>query len=379
MYFFKSLKEEVKEFVLYSNEQMVRIRLVIQDKFSLYFGSSLNLSEDFEVIYYYDDANFIKLYRTNSLQVHIEENFFNQINSYLHPLSLIIRKSTNGTLNSVLQDLDARLDELFNDMRKTQFIPAIRSFTSTLPPAVRTEMVKEIGRLQSNRLQQQAQIDLFLMVDFEKQVQYMLGEFEARGGSFTSVLKSGMTKPQIPTQSNYTLELVEAILRGKYQVKNGVESLSIEGRKKPVFLNQSSSGQQEVIRLLQEFFLSIVLKDVRFRVIEEPEAHLSPLRQSLLVQLMIEMLNTTENEILITTHSDHILNAVLVGAKKFQNQEQGGINHSDIKISFFALDEVSQRQHKVIQPRCFASTKPHRVHHGGAKFEPSLGRGAAQR
>ena len=186
------------------------------------------------------------------------------------------------------------------------------------------------------------------MVDFEKQVQYMLGEFEARGGSFTSVLRYGMTRSQIPAQSNYTLELVEAILRGKYQVKNGVESLLIEGRRNPVFLNQSSSGQQEVIRLLQELFLSIVLKDARFRVIEEPEAHLSPLRQSLLVQLMIEMLNTTENEILITTHSDHILNAVLVGAKKFQNQEQGGINHSDIKISFFALDEVSQRQHKVV-------------------------------
>ena len=89
VYFFKSLKEEVKEFVLYSNEQMVRIRLVIQDKFSLYFGSSLNLSEDFSVTYYYNDANFINLYRTNSLQVHIEDNFFNQINNDLHPLSLI--------------------------------------------------------------------------------------------------------------------------------------------------------------------------------------------------------------------------------------------------------------------------------------------------
>ena len=168
VYFFKSLKEEVKEFVLYSNEPISRIRIVIQDKFSLYFGSSLSLSEDFLVEYYYNDVDFIKLHRSPSLQVKIADDFFSRINDYLHHLSQIIRRSTNGTLNSVLQDLDTRLDELFNDTRKTQFIPAIRSFTSTLPQAVRTEMVKEIGRLQSNRVQSQAQIDLFLMVYFEK-------------------------------------------------------------------------------------------------------------------------------------------------------------------------------------------------------------------
>lgn len=270
VYFFKSLKEEVKEFVLYSNAPISRVATTIQSKFSLYFGSSRNLADDFSVIYYYNDIDFIKLYRTNSLKIDIEDSFFRRINESLHFLSQIIRPSTNGTLNIILQDLDTKLDELFNDSRKAQFIPAVRSFTSTLPPAVRTEMVKEIGRLQSNHDQLQAQVDLFLMVDFEKQVQYMLGEFEARGGSFIQILRilrttpvrvrrtrTGLLSESIPqplNESNVALELLEQILRGKYQVKNGVESILIDGREKPVFLNQASSGQQEVIDSYKHFF-----------------------------------------------------------------------------------------------------------------------------
>jgi AAA15 family ATPase/GTPase len=342
VYFFKSLKEDVKEFILYSNRTMGDIRSVIHDKFSLYFGSSVDLSDDFEVTYYYEENKWVRLshYNTN-LAVSFNDAFYYALIEELNPLAQILRKNTNGTLNLVLQDLDYKLDVLFNDTRKAQFIPAVRSFTTSLPPSVRTEMMKEIGKMQGDKYQSQAKIDLFLLFYFEKQVQYMLGEFEARGGTFMSV---GGAQPPITV-----LDLSEKILRGTYQVRNGVESIVIEGRAKPVFLNQASSGQQEVIRLLQEFFLSIVLKDARFRVIEEPEAHLSPHRQSYLVEFMIETLNkSTDNEMLITTHSDHILNAVLVGAKKFQLGEQGGINHEDIKVYYFASDENFPRLHKVM-------------------------------
>jgi AAA15 family ATPase/GTPase len=350
VYFFKSLKEELKEFVMYGDQPISQIRKAIQDKFSLYFGSSQNFSHDFEVIYSYDDNKWVRLSRDASLLVSFEQSFFEEINREIHPLSQILRRSTNGTLDLVVRDLEQKLDILFNDNRKTQFIPALRSFTTFFPRSVRTEMIKEIGKMQSDRTQSQGKIDLFLTVDFEKQVDILLGKFDASGGTFNSVLKQMYRR--VPTVRRVTfksaLSLSGKILRGEYRVQNGVESISVEGRDRPVFLNQASSGQQEVIRLLQEFFLSIVFNDSRFRVIEEPEAHLSPHRQSYLVQLMIEMLTTTNNDLLVTTHSDHILNAILVGAKKFELGEQGGINHEDIKVYYFASDEDFPRQHKVM-------------------------------
>lgn len=341
VYFFKSLKEDVKEFILYSNLTMGDIRSAIHDKFSLYFGSSLDFSDDFEVIYYYAENKWVRLTKYNtSLAVSFKDEFYYSLNEELNPLIPILRKSTNGSLNLVLHDLDDKLDVLFSDNKKAQFIPALRSFTTSFPPSVRTEMMKEIGKMQGDKYQSQAKIDLFLLFYFEKQVQYMLGEFEIRGGTFTNI--SG-AKPPLKA-----LNLSEKILRGTYQVRNGVESIAIIGKEKPIFLSQASSGQQEVIRLLQALFLSIVLKDAQFRVIEEPEAHLSPHRQSYLVEFMIETLNQSmDNAMLITTHSDHILNAILVGAKKFQLGEQGGINHEDIKVYYFASDEDFPRLHKV--------------------------------
>jgi predicted ATPase len=343
IYFFKSLKEELKEFVMYSDEPIVHISKAIQDKFALYFGSSQNFSENFTVTYFYDENKWVELTRTRSLKVEFKPTFFSEINNELHSLSQILRRSTNGTLDLVVRDLERKLDILFNDNRKTQFIPAVRSFTTSFPRSVRTEMIKEIGKMQGDKYASQAKIDLFLMVDFEKQVDVLLSKFEASGGTFSSMVRRNAN-----TSFQTVLNLSEKILRGEYKVRNGVESISVEGRDKPVFLNQASSGQQEVVRLLQEFFLSIVLNDARFRVVEEPEAHLSPHRQSYLVQLMIEMLTTTENDLLLTTHSDHILNAILVGAKKFELGEQGGINHEDIKVYYFASDENFPRQHKVM-------------------------------
>jgi AAA15 family ATPase/GTPase len=348
IYFFKSFREDLKEFILYTNEPIAGIK-PIQDKFALYFGSSQFFSNDFDVKYYYSNQKYIHLYRKEKLQVDFEPSFFKSIKQELQPLSSILRRSSNGMLDLVVQDLEKKLDGIFEDTRTVQFIPAVRSFTSSFPASVRTELIKEIGRLQADKNQMQAKIDLFLMVDFEKRVQTLLNVFEMQGGTFNQ-LADKINSDNFEEISILTaLELVRKILRGKYQVRNGSESILVEGREKPIFLNQASSGQQEVIRLLQEFFLAIVQKEDQFKVLEEPEAHLSPHRQNLLVQLMIEMLNLTKSELLVTTHSDHIINAILLGAKKFQSGDYGGINHSDIKIYYFdsEKDEDSQK-HKTI-------------------------------
>ena len=71
-------------------------------------------------------------------------------------------------------------------------------------------------------------------------------------------------------------------------------------------------------------------------LIENPEAHLHPYAQAKIVELIC-LASQIGIQIVIETHSDHIINGALVACK------QEKINHNDIKIWYFDRDEL---QHK---------------------------------
>jgi hypothetical protein len=97
------------------------------------------------------------------------------------------------------------------------------------------------------------------------------------------------------------------IFKGGYFIDNNGEAIITKDGKK-VDLSESSSGQQEVIRILQDIFIIIHLNQKVLRVIEEPEAHLFPVAQKQLVELLALMVNyQPENQLIITTHSPYIL------------------------------------------------------------------------
>jgi predicted ATPase len=97
------------------------------------------------------------------------------------------------------------------------------------------------------------------------------------------------------------------IFKGGYFIDNNGEAIITKDGKK-VDLSESSSGQQEVIRILQDIFIIIHLNQKVLRVIEEPEAHLFPVAQKQLVELFALMVNyQPENQLIITTHSPYIL------------------------------------------------------------------------
>jgi ABC-type cobalamin/Fe3+-siderophores transport system ATPase subunit len=74
-----------------------------------------------------------------------------------------------------------------------------------------------------------------------------------------------------------------------------------------VYLSDASSGQQEAIRLVQDLFLILLNQENAFRIIEEPEAHLWPMAQKHLFELMAIMVNETDSQLVITTHSPYTL------------------------------------------------------------------------
>lgn len=68
-------------------------------------------------------------------------------------------------------------------------------------------------------------------------------------------------------------------------------------------------------------------------LIENPEAHLHPKGQSKLAEL-IALAAQNGIQIIVETHSDHIINAILVACKKFE-QEQGGIDKNLVQLYYF--------------------------------------------
>ncbi|MFM6006521.1 MAG: AAA family ATPase, partial [Sphaerospermopsis kisseleviana] len=102
---------------------------------------------------------------------------------------------------------------------------------------------------------------------------------------------------------------IARIIKGEYRIDNRGEKIVFnQETEEYIDLSNASSGQQEVIRILQDIFLNI-LDDVKvLRIIEEPEAHLFPIAQKELIELLSVMVNhDQDNQLIITTHSPYIL------------------------------------------------------------------------
>lgn len=75
-------------------------------------------------------------------------------------------------------------------------------------------------------------------------------------------------------------------------------------------------------------------------IIENPETHLHPAGQSEMAKL-IAYAAQIGVQVIVETHSDHIINGILVATKKFENGERG-IDKENVNIVNFKKDESSQ-------------------------------------
>lgn len=98
-------------------------------------------------------------------------------------------------------------------------------------------------------------------------------------------------------------------MQGKYQIDTYGEKLIYDSNANGyVYLSNASSGQQEIIRILQDIFLTIAQNTKVLRIVEEPEVHLFPMAQKKVIELLVQMAKNTEsNQLIITTHSPYVL------------------------------------------------------------------------
>ena len=128
--------------------------------------------------------------------------------------------------------------------------------------------------------------------------------------------------------SNGSLELAYEIIRNifkaDYTSESDGEKIYFDERHW-VKLMYGSSGQQEALWILMLSFIIILEKKKSFVIVEEPEAHLFPIAQKKVVDLIALMVNTTGSKAVITTHSPYILTSlnILLYSDKVEKSLKG--------------------------------------------------------
>ena len=187
-----------------------------------------------------------------------------------------------------------KLCTLFESQGDILYIPAGRSLLATM----------------SDQLQDVSISDMDLtMQDFINAIK----NTKSRFGSKIPDMVREYTKTVRGQVSNESLDnaydLIRKILKADYVSDNDGEKIYFDDRHW-VKLMYGSSGQQEVLWILMLIFIIMLERKSNTVIIEEPEAHLFPIAQKNIVELISLLVNTTGSKVIITTHSPYILTSM---------------------------------------------------------------------
>jgi len=366
IYFFKSLSNDF--FARYYKSDDVNINLAndiifaTREKFYDYFGSTFHL-DDFSIVYHYNSNRNItlKLNQKKKLDVHLSDTFFELEDRKIlkeHKASLLkIRKDLESEFRlmkkvdleqrqiSIIQKFSNKINEIFSIVHNdSAFIPAGRNATigySTFYDNMLTSNLQKIIENQGKKSFQAKEqtIDETLMLDFLQQVSKLKQLFNKYGDFDGFVRNASSSKQSILVKAH---SLITKVIKGEY-ISSIDEKLVVEDNEY-VYLKNSSSGQQESIRILQDAFIAIMLDNNVFRVIEEPEAHIYPEAQMYLLQLLAMLLNNKQqNQLIITTHSPYVLSVInnLMYAYKVGQNHPEKVNKIVRKESWLSPGKVN--------------------------------------
>lgn len=296
------------------------IENIVRSKFYAYYGSARYL-DAFDVKFYYDVENdkFVHIRPINGVNTVAFSNRFN-LNQFCEDVIYTAEQASGSFVKR-----DIPLHELVNiflgvtrdiDTLPPIYFPAGRNITtaySNVFQSYYTQNFRQLQRLGSKNIAKSAHMEL--IGGFILYCAYMKDRFGSSGGNFENLFEEN----RVP--SVFKRDFIDRstdILKGKYIISsNGDELIKIRSGKH-IPLHFASSGQQESIRIIQDFALVSAIFDDTFRTIEEPEAHLFPSAQNAMTELMVMTHNRTGSHFFLTTHSPYFLssfNNLLYAAK----------------------------------------------------------------
>lgn len=368
IYFFKSLRDELFNQIYQDNSKdyfdtVSDLIFPIRQKFYDFFGSTFHLP-DFEIIYYYnvEKNQYLKLTlnKVKKLYPKFSDNFLsNEFKNSASTIKKLLQKETNT--NNVheqiaheqnkfkyVQKLSFFVNEAFDCYQDTSlFIIAGRNATVSYSELFEKYLFANIqSQIEENRRlsfkHKEQTIDETLMLSFIERVAKIKKLFE-KYGSFEGLIDSYYEVINDKENIKTIVEKITQILKGNYVIDRWGEKILIpENNEQYVYLRNSSSGQQEAIRILQDIFLAVIEKQKVLRIIEEPEAHLFPDAQKTIIELLALLVNEDkDNQLIITTHSPYVLtvfNNLLFANRVVKNNPELEKNVFEIVNSKSILD-----------------------------------------
>lgn len=337
IYFFKTLRDDIFNQIYQDQErdyfdENADIIFVLQEKFYNWFGAAKNFSDDFEIKFYYefeiDKSLTLSLNEDKTIQCEFSRNFYNhKFHTTINEIKKLLRPLSDINIHERLAHEQSKLsyaiiiaDEL-NDLFSyhpvdSLYIIAGRSATVSYSELFEKYLFADVqSRLEKNRnLESQFKVqtvDEILMLKFiEKITDNKNKNNEAYLSGWDSVYKKYKIRDREGDEQinrNLVKDKTFEILKGEYTNDNSEERIVLKTQES-INLRNASSGQQEVIRILQDIFLVIFKQLKVLRIVEEPEAHLFPVAQKNLIELLALMVNQNDdNQLIITTHSPYIL------------------------------------------------------------------------
>lgn len=278
-------------------------------KFEDYFPINSWPTKDFRITYNIGDFQ-IQISKTlkGKLAIKYGEILKKEIKRFRHLHEKLSEKYTN--------DDDFEFYTHTYEIR-SKFTNSIQNIIGT--PAAYSQFFIPAGRSFFANLQS----GIFSFLSSNKAIDPFLIEF----GSFYESMKNITQRKTAKKKDNAAIDnMIVELLRGKYFHEKGTDYLLHKDNRK-INVAYASSGQQETLPLA---IILNAITQVRFSgngatlYIEEPEAHLFPRAQKMIVELITTVFNSTNNnfQFFITTHSPYILssfNNLLHGGDIYEN------------------------------------------------------------
>lgn len=327
LFFCKKIRDYYVDFILqdtfflqtHPNELYINFLKYIRRNFMGCFGTTKHM-QPFEIFYFYPNRQTVELRLkegyalfkfSDGIEKEIKSSFFAAYEIYREN-QLEKGQDFITTFNNKIhlkKEIKSHFTEaankIFGSDEDIIYIPAGRSLLSVLSDQLDVidtsildlPMKEFIERIRITRTRFGAKLDS-VVNDYLKTVQ-------------------GQIKN---TDINLAKELIKYILKAEYVNEIDGEKLYFDDDHW-VKLNYGSSGQQESLWILLLLFVVILEKKKSYIILEEPEAHLYPVAQKHIVELIALTMNSSSSKFLVTTHSPYILSAanLLIQSAKVEN------------------------------------------------------------
>ena len=281
------------------------------------FGTTQYTDRNFFVQYNYNAEDFVILTLDKEMYVSFQfsQNIENELKGFFSAIGDLNSDTNDDWNKEIFRKLweDKRGIQLkekwgiktFHDSAEYIYIPAGRGILSIL--ATQFNSIRNLDFDLSTR-------------DFIEYVQVTKNRFKKRLDKVVEDYAKMEKEPVNKDDIKLAQELIKSILKADYVNDVDGEKLYVDSEHW-ISLIYGSSGQQEALWILLLMFSLILEHKEAFVILEEPEANVYPNAQKDIIKLVALTLNSTNSQILITTHSPYILTSanLLIHSGRVEN------------------------------------------------------------